>query len=451
MKKSLVCAALGLVFCTNPAHALDLLHAYEAALSNDPTFRAASKANEAAQANRVIGRAALLPKVNANYVTLANNTQISGPAYSGGPNITYNKAYASDTATVQLNQPLFNLEALARMRQGNAQADQGEARFIYETQDLLVRVLQAYTMVLYTLDDLSYLKAQRDAYKEQLKVNTRMYDKGEGTVTDMLETKASYELSEAKIVEANNAVENAKRQLEALIGETLKSPEEVRKLTKEFRVVPLEPFAFEAWLESAYASNAELIASMHGVEVSRQQYQRERAGHFPVVSGIVAWNQQRSNNVNTISQEAVNSYAGVQLTIPISTGGETTGRTTQARANLEKSMAETDGTRTKITTELRKQYDLVVTSIQKIEALNKAVDSAQELTKAMRKSVQGGQRINLDILVADKGLSTAQRDLAQAKYTYMIALLRLKQLSGQLSVEDLEKMARNFGKDRVTS
>lgn len=451
MKKRLLGVALGLAFCTNSAHALDLLHAYEAALNNDPTFRAAAKGSEAAQANRVIGRAAMLPKVSANYTQYANNSQISGPAYSGGPNITYNKAYASDNAVVQLSQPLFNLEALARMRQGNAQADQGDAKFIYETQDLLVRVLQAYTMVLYTQDDLSYLKAQRDAYKEQLKVNTRMYDKGEGTITDMLETKASYELSEAKIVEAKNAVENAKRQLEALIGEELKSAEEVRKLTSEFRVVPLVPFAFEAWVESAYASNAELRASQHGIEVSRQQYQRERAGHFPVVSGVVAWNQQRSNNVNTISQEAVNSYAGVQITIPLSTGGETTGRTSQARANLEKSMAETDATRAKITTELRKQYDLVVTSIQKIDALNKAVASAQELTKAMRKSVQGGQRINLDILVADKGLATAQRDLAQAKYTYMVSLLRLKQISGQISVEDLEKMAKNFAQDRARS
>lgn len=448
MKKRLLGVALGLAFCTNSAHALDLLHAYEAALSNDPAFRAATKANEAAQANRVIGRAGLLPKISGNYTSLANNTQISGPAYSGGPNITYNKAYASDTAAVQLNQPLFNLEALARMRQGHAQADQGEARFIYETQDLLVRVLQAYTAVLYSLDDLSYLKAQRDAYKEQLKVNTRMFERGEGTITDMLETKASYEMSEAKVIEAGNTVENSKRQLEALIGENLKSAEDVRKLTADFRVVPLVPLAFERWLDAAYVNNAELRASQHGIEIARQQYQREKAGHYPVLSGIVAWNQQRSNNVNTISQEAVNSYAGVQLTIPLSTGGEVTGRTSQARANLEKSMAETDATRNKITTELRKQYDLVVTSVQKIDALYKAVSSAQELTKAMRKSVQGGQRINLDVLVADKGLATAQRDLAQAKYTYMIALLRLKQLAGDLSVEDIEKMAKNFGKDK---
>ena len=103
--------------------------------------------------------------------------------------------------------------------------------------------------------------------------------------------------------------------------------------------------------------------------------------------------------------------------------------------------------RDRIITELRKQYDLANSSLQRIEALNRAVDSASELTRAMRKSVQGGQRINLDILMADKGLATAKRDLAQAKYNYMLSLLRMKQQAGTLTLEDLEKTAKNFQTD----
>ena len=66
----------------------------------------------------------------------------------------------------------------------------------------------------------------------------------------------------------------------------------------------------------------------------------------------------------------------------------------------------------------------------------------------MRKSVQGGQRINLDILVADKALATSRRDLAQAKYNHLIAFLKLKQQAGTLDVEDLETVARSFELDR---
>lgn len=447
MKKSLTALALGLAFASPGAHALDLLHAYEAALGNDPVFRAAVKEHEAGQANRVIGRSAVMPKIGLNYNQYANNSQISGPIITGGPDNTTTRAYPSDMVQVQLTQPLFNLGALAQMRQGAAQGDMSEAKFIFQTQDLLVRVLQAYCDVLYAEDNLAYITSQRDAYKEQLKVNQRTYEKGEGTITDALETRASYQMSEAQVIEAQDALENNKRKLEALIGNPIASPAEVKKLSNNFRVLPLVPRAFELWRDTALASNAELRASDHSVEVARQEYEKQKAAHYPTVAAVVGWNQQKSQTYTAINQQAVTSQAGVVISMPIFSGGEITGRTSQAMANFEKAQAERDTVRERIITELRKQYDLVNSSLQRVEALNRAVDSANELTKAMRKSVQGGQRINLDVLLADKGLATAKRDLAQAKYNYMLASLRMKQQAGSLTLEDLEKTAKNFQTD----
>lgn len=432
------------------AQALDLLQAYEAALNNDPQFRVAAKNYEAGLANREIGRSAVMPKVNANYTQLANNSSLWGAASTDGQNVNVrNSAYSSNNVGIQLTQPIFNLAALAQMRQGMAKGDQSEAKFIADTQDLLARVLQVYTDLLYAQDNLTYLRAERDAYKEQLNVNQRTFEKGEGTVTDMLETRANYQLAEAKVIEAQDAVELAKRKLEALIGEQLKSANQVRGLGSNFRVTPLVPKAFELWQDKALANNPELRASDHGIEVARQEYQKQRAAHFPTVAMIVGWNQQKNPSPYNIGGTAVNSQAGVQVSLPIFSGGETTGNTSQARANFERSQADRDQTRDKVITELRKQYDLVNSSMQRVEALNRAVESAAELTKAMRKSVQGGQRINLDILVADKSLATARRDLAQAKYAYMLSEIRLKQQAGTLSVEDFETIARNFQLERT--
>jgi len=123
------------------------------------------------------------------------------------------------------------------------------------------------------------------------------------------------------------------------------------------------------------------------------------------------------------------------------------GRAVQAYANYEKAQADRAAVIDKISIELHKNFDLMKSSVQRIEALKRSVESGTELTKAMRKSVQGGQRINLDILMADKALATSQRDLAQSKYNHLIAFLKLKQQAGTLSVEDLELVARNFEQD----
>lgn len=448
MKRTLVAVAVGLAL-SSPVSAMDLIHAYEAALANDPVFLAAAKENEAGQANRVIGRSALMPKVGGSYLQQASDSIVTGPAYNGGPNQTFSRAYPSDVVNFQLSQPLFNLEALARMRQGQAQGDYSQAKFIYQTQELLIRVLQAYSDVLYAQDNYRYLVAQRDAYREQLKVNQRMFERGEGTVTDALETRASYQMAEAQVIEANDAIENAKRKLEALTGQQIHKADEVKPLSKYFAVQALQQKAFEVWRDSAMASNSELQAAQHNIEVSRQEYEKQKAGHYPTVSAVASWNQSKSAYTAAIQQNANTTSGGVQINIPIFSGGEVVGRTSQARAGFEKAQAERDATRERVITELRKQFDLVGSSLAKIDALNKAVDSASELTKAMRKSVQGGQRINLDVLMADRALATAQRDLARSKYDYMLAYLRLKQQAGSLTLEDLEKMAGNFQKEAL--
>lgn len=447
VKKSLVGLLVSAAFVPFHVQALDLMHAYEFALNNDPTFRGAVKENEAGQANRVIGRSQLLPKLNYSYWTASNNLKQSGAAYTGGPQQITNQAYPSDNQSAQLTQPIFDLGALARYRQGIAQGDFADAKFAYQSQDLIVRTLQAYTDLLFAEDQLRYQTAERDAYHEQMKVNQRMFDKGEGTRTDLLESTASYSLAEAKVIEAQDNLEVAKRKLEAMLGEPIKAAKDVKKLNDNFKIQPIFPKAFDDWKELAIGSNPELLATKHQVEIARQTYQQNKAAHYPTVSGFATWNQQKSYTVVTIGQETLQSMVGVSVNVPIFSGGETVGKTSQARASFEKAQADYDATRDRIVTDLKKQFDSVNSSAQRVDALMRAVNSSSELTRAMRRSIQGGVRINLDALLADKAFATAQRDLAQARYNYLLSVLKLKQQAGILTVEDLQKTAAYFHLD----
>lgn len=445
MKPRLLASLIAFVVFAQPASALDLMEAYEAALVNDPTFRAAIKDAEAGRANLEIGRSGLLPQLSASYYTAQNQSKIAQPAFGalGGPTVITDRFYPSNNSFVQATQALFNLQALAQFRQGTAQANLAEAKLMYMSQDLLIRVLQAYTDLLNAQDQHRFLVSQRNALQEQLQVNERRFAKGEGTITDALETRASFELANAQVIEAANAIENAKRKLEAIVGVPLQSADVVRRLS-QFKFEPLMPKNFEYWQETALVSNPEILAVKHAEEVARQDFQKNIAGNYPVISAIASYGQQNSYFISTINQNAVTTTVGIQATLPIFNGGQTTGLISQSRANYEKAKAQSDEARLRVITELRKQYDAVLSSEQKLAALNRAVESSTQLIKAMRLSVKGGERINLDVLMADKTLATAQRDLAQAKYNYLLASLRLKQQAGTLTVEDLQKVATNF-------
>lgn len=430
--------------------AFDLFQAYDYALANDPTFQTAIKEYEAGLANETIGRAAVMPKINASYYAAQNSATQWGRAYSGGPQQAMSWQYPSNYYGLFVNQPLFSLEAIARMKQGSAQADAARNRFINSSQQLLIRVLQSYVAVLYAQDQLNYLEAERDSYKQQAQTNEKLHAKGFATITDVLEAKAAFQLSEAKVIEASNAVLLAIKELENVTKASDTDLNKVSGLNQRFRMFRLNPVSFEDWKQKALEANPDLAAVSNQVEVARQEYKKNHAMHFPVVSIVGGLTSQQSNTVVSIQNTTNQSYIGVQVNVPIFQGGEIVGRSNQTFAGYEKALSDRDVAINKLTTEVKKQYDLVTTSAKKIEALNKAVESSETLVRATKASIKGGEKTNLDALVADRALFVAKRDLASAKYVYLSSYLQLQQLGGSLTIDEFNKVAEFFGNQKLT-
>lgn len=448
--KSLALSILLMGGCIGHASAFDLFQAYDFALANDPSFQASIKEYEAGLANETIGRSAIMPKLNASYYAAQNTATQWGRAYSGGPQQALSWQYPSNYYGLFVNQPLFSLEAIARMKQGSAQADTARNRFINSSQQLLIRVLQAYVTVLFAQDQLNYLEAERDSYKQQALTNEKLQAKGFATITDVLEAKAAYQLSEAKVIEAGNALLLTRRELENITKASEADIKKMATLNQRFRIFRLNPLTYEDWKQKALEANPDLAAVNSQVEVARQEYKKNHAAHFPVVSIVGGLTSQQSNSVVSIQNTTNQSYIGVQVNVPIFQGGEIVGRSNQTFAGYEKAISDRDVSVDKVMTEVKKQFDLVTTSTQKIEALTKAVESSETLVKATKASVKGGEKTNLDALVADRTLFISKRDLAQAKYTYLIAYLQLQQLGGSLTVEEFNKVADFFGNHKVT-
>lgn len=434
------------VFASAVAWPLDLMSAYELALIHDPIYRSASKDYEAGLQNEAIGRSAMLPKLFANYNKSANKAAQWGQQYPGGPSNSFNWNYPSDYSALQITQPIINLDAVARWKQGISQADFSRAKFMYGAQDLLMRVLQGYTDFLFSVDQLRYQRAERDAFFEQSKVTRRLYEKGEGSVTDALESQAAYQASEAKLIDSIDAVELARRKLEAIVGLDGLDASSVAPLRQAFSYLKMNTKSFNDWKSGSLSANAELKAMEEQVSISFQEYKKSEAAHYPVVNLVAATTSQNSNTVSSINQTTNQNYIGLQVNLPIYAGGETAARASQAYANYEKAKADFEVARDRVITELRKQYDLVQSSNLKIQSLSKAQESSSLLVQAMRKSVVSGEKINLDILLAQKNLFLTSRDLSQGKYSYLLAYLKLHQLSGRLEVENFQEVAKYFAK-----
>ncbi|HVK95643.1 MAG TPA: TolC family outer membrane protein [Noviherbaspirillum sp.] len=432
--------ASALLLQTGGASALSLLEAYDAALQNDPTYRSAIHEHDAGQQNRVLGRSSLLPTVSASYSSSKNRADITAPDAFGRERTTHPE-YTSTVGTVQVRQPILNLEGIARYQQGIAQTNYSDAVFSSRSKELVLRVVAAYGDTQHAEHQLALAVAQRDAFAEQMRVNERMFQKGEGTRTDMLETQAKYDVAEAQVIEARDNLTTARNTLAAIVGSDVTH---VDQLSDDFQVQTLQPAGFDEWKAIALENNAEIAAQRHTVEATRQDINRNRAGHAPRLDMLASVSRNKGETLNTFNEESTVRSVGVQLNIPLYSGGYVSAATSQAVSNHEKAKSDLDTKTSEVLVELRKQYSLVLSSAAKIDALVKSVKSATLLVKATEQSIKGGVRINLDLLNAQQQFYTAKRDLAQARYTYLLSYLRLRNAAGTLNVDDLRSVAGYF-------
>lgn len=442
-KNSLRAAACGfgilLSAWAGGAGAMNLEQAYQAALRHDPTYRMNFYENEAGKENRILGRSALLPNVAASYSKTKNEADLI--QRTANRIVTTHPDYTGTSAIVQLRQPLFNLEAFARYRHGVAQTKESAARFESHKDEVALRVLGAYVDTLFATDQLNLVQAERMAFEEHMKVNKRLFEEGEGTRTDMLEIQARLDLADARLLEAEDALTAARNTLEGVVGMPV---DRLDPLAPSFRVDPLNPSSFDEWRALALANNPDLKAGKFAIEVAQQEVNRARAGHAPRLDMVASYSKNDSESITTLGQENVTRSLGIQLNVPIYSGGQVSAASRQAVAIRERAKADLDRRTSLVMVELRKAHSVALSSVAKVDALIKAVSSNDLLIKATEQSIKGGVRINLDVLNAQQQLAATQRDLAQARYSYLLGLLRLKAASGTLTDDDVYGVARYF-------
>ncbi|EPF6608625.1 MULTISPECIES: TolC family outer membrane protein [Klebsiella] len=451
MKRKMINLALSSIVwvISSPVHALGILDAYSLALEKDPTFQAAIKEKEAGDEARNIGRAGLLPKVSLNYQNAPRNWQTqkyqTSDIFGNVSDVTKRQQYRSYAGSVTLTQPLFDYEAYAKYKTGVAQSLMADEKYRSKYLDLAVRVISAYVSVAYAKDQIALAEAQKAAYKEQLALNDRLMSAGEGTVTDVAETQARYSLAEAQVIEARDVLDSAQRELEVIIGIPLDQLDALQTLRQgKFQVSPLRYTAFDDWQKLAMERNPQLASSRHGVDAARYDVERNRAGFMPQVQLYASHSENDSSSDNTVNQKYRTDSVGVQVSMPIYSGGGVAASTRQAAARYGQAKYELDAQVGSIMNDLRKQFNQCISSQAKLRAYELAVKSATTQVEATRQSVLAGQRVNVDVLNAEQQLYAAQRDLAEAKYTYIKAWITLLGDSGTLSEKDIMQVAGYF-------
>jgi outer membrane protein len=421
-------AALVAVFSA-PAQAQSLLSLYESARAYDATWQSAKAQYDANLFRAEQAKAGILPVAN----LAAGDTRTS--FNNDVPSI--DRPFSTQSATVSASQPLYRPANFATYQQGKRQVELAEAQLTAASQDLIIRVSQAYFDVLAAQDTLAFVRAQKTATGEQLASAKRNFEVGTSTITDTREAQARFDLGTAQEIAAENDLRVKRLALDALVGKPDVNPV---PLALPPTMPDPNPADVNVWVQQGEENSPAIQQARTGVEIAQLETEKAKAGHKPTLDAIAQWSISDSNSVNTVGTHYDQKAIGLQLHVPLYSGGYVNSQVRQAAAELDRVGETLEATRRDLAVRVEKEYRGITEGAERIRALEQAVRSSETTVISSRRSFEAGSRTVVDVLNAEQQRVTAQRDLANARYEYMASRIRLRALAGEADDQAIREL-----------
>jgi outer membrane protein len=199
-----------------------------------------------------------------------------------------------------------------------------------------------------------------------------------------------------------------------------------------------DPLDVDYWITQASKSNPGIQNLEYAVIVAREEIRIQRGGHYPSLDLQVRANHNETDGTLFGGGSEVDTTdVMLNLTVPIYSGGFTSSKTREAAKRHQKLIQDLNQKKREVKREMRAAYFGMISSISRVEALAEAVKSQRLALDSKERGFKSGLYTVLAVLDAERDLSIAKRDYAQARYDYAINSLKLKHTLGEISEEDV--------------
>jgi outer membrane protein len=436
-----------LALSAHAAGATDLLQSWQAARQHDPEFAASQAAFEAGLTRRDQARSLWLPSVvlTAGVGRMSSDTGMSGAQFSA-PGLSQSSGVAFDTSinngsmerySIAAKQPLINRERLAQSRQLSLAAEVAEAEWQDARQALMLRVAERYFEVLVADESLGLLRRQQTAVERMLREVSDRFRLGDVPVTDTHEAAARAENIRAQVMAAEMDLQLRQIAFSDLTG---KPPNDLARMKPDAGNAPRN-MPLEQWTRAAAQHNPALLMQAKSQAVAKEEAAKHSAIGAPSLDLVAQVGRDRvrgSGDFGNAENNSGSRMIGIQLTIPLFTGGYRSAKYAEALHLIDKARSDGDRLAQQIALKTRAAWLGITTGASRVAALEQARKASQSRLDATRLGHSVGDRTTLDVLNAENDSTGAELALLQARVVVALDRLRLAALAGGLDESELQ-------------
>ena len=329
MRRRLVHLLAALALAAPAAQATDLLEVWRAAAAHDPEFAAARAARAAGQARRDQAGALWRPTVAlqagvalADAESATRGARFSAPGFGESTGVAFDTSVTGGTSTryaVSVRQPLYDRERSARSEQLRSAADRAERQWQLAQQALIVRSAERYFDAALGAHQLRLTRQQLAAVERARIEAEDRFRIGDRPVTDVHEARSRAAGLQAQSLAAQSELAIRRARLADLMGAM-----PAADLALPAATPPDEPEPLAAWLARAARDNPQVLLAEAQVCHAEQEARKTAAVLSPSLEAVAQLGRERiagSGDFGRASHTSVQRALGVQLTVPLYTGG----------------------------------------------------------------------------------------------------------------------------------
>lgn len=408
-------------------YSADLLQLYGESRLEDPRVLAAYARKQlgAEQEREAFG--SLLPQVTAS----------AGANRIKQVNEQVNQIYNSENYSIGLSQVLYNKASWENYKKYQSMAKQSASEADEAQAEATVDLAQRYFAALAADDELELVQAERRATQKNLDQIEAMYKRQLAMITDLLDLRARVDSLAAQEVDASNQVRLSRAALSEIVGRPV--TERLSRVRNDVQLKVSEQ-SLESWVQLAQTQNPNIQANLSAVEAAEAGVRGGKGGHYPTLSlNLNAQNTNEGYN-NSLAPKTDSYVAGVQLSVPIYSGGSTSARARGLYQQQVTAEQQLEAARRQVVKETINAYLTADSSVEKIRANRNALASAEQSRVASEKAFKYGVVNAVDVLTSVQNEFKARRDLLKTQYDFITNLFILNRWAGKLSSESVKSV-----------
>ena len=414
----------------------NLLQLYDLAMTTNPVVEGRRSSIVQADAQKDQARSKLLPQASATgNITWNELTQETSTLFTGQTRDVTTQ-YQGLRGVVQARQALFDLASYRAYEGTGFTVKQAEQDLDDARMGLATELVDRYLEFLEAYDEASYVQGELDVTDGEMQRIRRLYERAMTKVTDLYEVEAYYQTLKTRELEIHNAKAVALEKVREVVG---MSVADLARLTKD--ELPPVPGQSDQWVTDAVTRHPAIRALHHAMDAAAKVIASRWANHLPQLSlqmsGIYAKNGGFDNR--PIDPYTVGTL-GLQLNVPLYSGGSTTAEEREAVARFEITKYKRLEKQREIERQTRTAYLNAQTGYSRIASTAREVEARVKARDGQQRGYELGAATIVALLEAKKNLLKSRFAHARARYDYIRSLVALRVWGGTLTRADVEEL-----------